>query len=110
MRGASIVLPLGMKFLGTKLTSCSSRSTAGFRLSSETAIVGPVLANASSCPGEGTGLNACARRKLAQQRDHPVVVLQRMEAYPRHDVLAGREVLVEGLVHVPQDGDACHTL
>jgi hypothetical protein len=25
-------------------------------------------------------------------------------------VLAGREVLVEGLVHVPQDGDACHTL
>jgi hypothetical protein len=29
---------------------------------------------------------------------------------PRQDVLAGREIFVVRLVHVPQDGDAGHTL
>ena len=49
-------------------------------------------------------------RELAQQRHHAVVVLQRVQADPRQDVLAGRQVLVIRLVHVPQDGDAGHTL
>ena len=48
--------------------------------------------------------------KLPQQRHHPVVVLQRVQADPRQDVLAGGEVFVIRLVHVPEDGDAGHTL
>ncbi len=46
----------------------------------------------------------------AQQRHHPVVILQRVQPHPRQDVLPGREVFVIRLVHVPQEGDAGHTL
>ena len=48
--------------------------------------------------------------KLAQQRHHPVVVLQRVQPDPRQDVLARDEVLVVRLVHVPQEGDVGHTV
>ena len=48
------------------------------------------------------------RRELACQRRHPVVVLERMQPHPRLEVLAGGEVLIEGLVHVPQQSDARH--
>jgi hypothetical protein len=46
--------------------------------------------------------------KLAQNRHHAVIVLQRVETHPRQDVLAGHEVFVVRLVHVPQDGDTGH--
>ena len=49
-------------------------------------------------------------RKFAKERHHAVVVLQRVQSHPRQDVLAGHEVLVIRLVHVPQQGDASHTL
>jgi hypothetical protein len=49
-------------------------------------------------------------RELAQERHHAVVVLQRMQPDPRQDVLAGDEVLVIRLVHVPHEGDARHTV
>ncbi len=48
--------------------------------------------------------------KLAQERDHAVVILQCVEPHPREDVLVCHEVLVERLVHVPQDGDAGHSV
>ena len=48
------------------------------------------------------------RRKLAQQRDHPEVVLERMQPHPRQDVLAGHEILVVRLMHVPEEGDPGH--
>ena len=47
-------------------------------------------------------------RELPEQRDHPPVILERVQAHPGQDVLPGEEVLIEGLVHVPQDGDAGH--
>ena len=40
--------------------------------------------------------------------DHAPVVLERVQPHPRQDVLAGRQVLVERLVHVPQQRDARH--
>jgi hypothetical protein len=46
-------------------------------------------------------------RELAEQRRHPVVVLQRVQAHPRQDVLPRHQVLVERLVVVPQQRDAC---
>ena len=49
-------------------------------------------------------------RKLPQERDHPVIVLERVEPDPRQDVLVCHQVLVVRLVHVPQEGDAGHTL
>jgi hypothetical protein len=49
-------------------------------------------------------------RKLAQQRDHAVVVLEGMKADPRQHVLVGGPIFVIRLVHVPQDGDARHTV
>jgi len=49
-------------------------------------------------------------RELAQQRSHPVVVLQAVHPHPRQDVLAGGEVFVIRLVHVPEDGDVDHDL
>ena len=49
-------------------------------------------------------------RKLAHQRGHPVVVLQPVHAYPRQHVLAGCEVFVVRLVHVPEDGDVSHVV
>ncbi len=48
--------------------------------------------------------------KLPQQRGHAVVVLERVKPGPREDVLVGDEILVIRLVHVPQEGDASHTL
>ena len=47
-------------------------------------------------------------RKFAQQRDHPVVVLQGVEANPGEDVLAGDQIFVVRLVHVPEEGDLGH--
>ena len=47
-------------------------------------------------------------RELPQERDHSVVVLEPVQAHPRQDVLLGGEILVKGLVHVPQDGDLGH--
>ena len=49
-------------------------------------------------------------RKLPKERRHPVVVLQRVHPHPGEDVLAGDEILVVRLMHVPEDGHACHTL
>ena len=46
--------------------------------------------------------------KLTQQRHHAPVVLQGMQPDPREDVLPREQVLVERLMHVPQDGDARH--
>jgi hypothetical protein len=46
--------------------------------------------------------------KLAQQGDHAPIVLEAVQAYPWQDVLAGDEILVERLVHVPQQSDARH--
>ena len=40
-------------------------------------------------------------RELLQNPHHPVVVLERMHARPRQLVLAGDQILVVGLVHVP---------
>ena len=47
-------------------------------------------------------------RELLEDCHHAAVVLQRVHAHPRQDVLAGREVLVERLVHVPQQGESNH--
>ncbi len=47
-------------------------------------------------------------RKLAHQRDHAPVVLDAMQPHPREDVLARDQVLVEGLMHVPEDCNAGH--
>ena len=41
-------------------------------------------------------------RKLLQNPRHAVVILEGVHARPRQLVLAGSQVLVEGLVHVPQ--------
>ena len=41
--------------------------------------------------------------KLLQHLHHAVVVLQRVHACPGEFVLAGNQVLIEGLVHVPQE-------
>ncbi len=46
--------------------------------------------------------------KLPQQRHHPVVVLQGVQPDPGQDVLVRHQVLVERLVHVPQDRDSGH--
>ncbi len=46
--------------------------------------------------------------KFVEERHHPVVVLEGMQADPRQDVLTGREILVVGLVHVPENGDFGH--
>ena len=48
------------------------------------------------------------RGELARERHHAPVVLERVQPHPRQDVLAGGEVLVERLVHVPQQSDARH--
>jgi hypothetical protein len=50
------------------------------------------------------------RRKLAEQGDHAEVILQRMHPDPRQDVFARYEVLVERLVHVPQNRHTRHTV
>ncbi|MNY00119.1 hypothetical protein D3C86_1326020 [compost metagenome] len=46
------------------------------------------------------------RRELLQELRHVEVVLDGMQAHPRHEVLARQAVLVEGLMHVPDDGNA----
>ena len=46
--------------------------------------------------------------KLPQERHHAVVVLQGVQPDPRQDVLARGQVLVKGLVHVPEDRDLGH--
>ena len=46
--------------------------------------------------------------ELAHERDHAVIVLEGMQAHPRQDVLVSDQILVERLVHVPQDGNASH--
>ena len=46
--------------------------------------------------------------ELAQQRHHPPVILEAVQPHPRQDVLARHQVLVERLVHVPQQCDARH--
>src|ERR1039457_6943763 len=50
--------------------------------------------------------------KLAQNLDHAVVVFEGVQAGPRQLVLAGREVFVERLMHVPKEAkiDAGHGL
>jgi len=48
--------------------------------------------------------------KLPQERHHPVVVLERVQPHPRQDVLPRREVFIERLMHVPENGDAGHTV
>jgi hypothetical protein len=46
--------------------------------------------------------------KLPQQRHHAVVVLQPMQPDPGEDVFAGHQILVERLVHVPEERDLRH--
>ena len=48
------------------------------------------------------------RGELPEQRDHPPVVLQRVQPHPRQDVLPCEQVLVERLMHVPQERNARH--
>ena len=50
------------------------------------------------------------RGELAQQRDHPPVILDGVEPHPGKHVLPRRQVLVKRLVHVPQKCDARHTM
>ena len=47
-------------------------------------------------------------RELIQQLDHSVVVLQRMQPHPRQTVFARHQVLVKGLVLVPEKNYAQH--
>ena len=47
-------------------------------------------------------------RKLPQQRDHAVVVLQRMQPNPGKDVLVRHQVFVIWLVHVPEKSNLRH--
>ena len=48
------------------------------------------------------------RRELAQQRHHAEVVLEGMQPHPWQDVLAGDEILVVRLMHVPEKGHLGH--
>ena len=41
--------------------------------------------------------------ELVQQFDHAVIVFECMHPYPREAIFAGDQVLVEGLVHVPEE-------
>ena len=47
-------------------------------------------------------------RKFPQEGDHAPVVLEGMEPNPGEYMLAGHQVLVERLMHVPEEGDARH--
>ena len=47
-------------------------------------------------------------REFVQQLDHPVVVLQRMQAHPGQTIFARYQVLVKRLVLVPQKNYAQH--
>jgi len=40
--------------------------------------------------------------EIPEDRHHPEVILQRVQARPRHGVPALRQILVIGLVHVPK--------
>ena len=84
--------------------------TAGLRLKSRYRSRARPAANASSCTSsDGTRLNVTLTSgKLFQERDHPVVVLQGVQPDPRQDVLACDQILVKGLVHVPEDCDLRH--
>ena len=46
--------------------------------------------------------------ELLEHGDHAPVVLDRVHPHPGQDVLAGGEVLVVGLVHVPQQRQLHH--
>ena len=48
------------------------------------------------------------RGMLPQDRHHAPVVFDGVHPDPRQHVLAGEQVLIERLVHVPQDRDAGH--
>jgi hypothetical protein len=45
-------------------------------------------------------------RKLVQQLDHPIVVFQSMQSDPGQAVFTRNEVLVKGLMLVPQNNHA----
>ena len=47
-------------------------------------------------------------RELAQERHHAPVILQCVQSDPRKNVLAGNQILVERLMHVPEQSDARH--
>jgi len=47
-------------------------------------------------------------RELVQQLHHAVIILERVQARPGQAVLGGHQVLVVGLVHVPEKDDAYH--
>ena len=49
------------------------------------------------------------RRELPKQLHHAEIVLERMEAHPRQDVLPRHEILVVRLVHVPDECDLGHS-
>src|SRR5688500_12314881 len=48
------------------------------------------------------------RGELTDERHHSPVVLERVQPHPRQDVLAGQQVLVQRLMHVPQQRHARH--
>src|SRR6266850_978860 len=51
-------------------------------------------------------------REFIQQFHHAVIILECMHAHPGQTVLAGHQVLVEGLMHMPQkyEADFSHEL
>ncbi len=52
--------------------------------------------------------------KLFQQLDHAVVVFESVHTHPRHTICPGHQVLVKGLMHVPEENYAefaqCHAM
>ena len=48
------------------------------------------------------------RGEFAQQRYHAPVIFKGVQADPRKDVLAGHQILVERLMHMPEERDAGH--
>ncbi len=52
--------------------------------------------------------------ELIQQLHHAVVIFERVHTHPRHSIFPGHQVLVEGLMHVPEEDYAelsqCHAI
>ena len=60
----------------------------------------------SALPGRNKVEGLMDGRKLIQQLDHSVVVLERMKTHPWQPIFTRDQVLVKRLVLVPKDGDA----
>ena len=76
----------------------------------EMTVAGPVLGERLDLPdqrGHQVERDADAR-ELLEHGDHAPVVLDGVQPDPRQDVLAGGEILVIRLVHVPQQRQLHH--